>query len=154
MDQQPQILHRLLPEQAPNCGDDALHAFISGLQVFHPLYNDLLKHNITRVSGLLSRAQPYIQLEEALKTSSYHSVKPGDHGGKLKSPHEASTHAQDQNWRQLDYNRQAFLILSPSLLILLRACSEPTGRQSNSLCSDSLSTKSSILLRINFGSGV
>ena len=84
--------------KVPNCGEDiSALTFISGLQVSHPLYKHLLKYNITRMSDVLSRAQPYNQLEEAVKTSFNHSAKPDDHRGKLKSPHEASTHAHDQN---------------------------------------------------------
>ena len=51
-----------------------------------------------------------------MKTFSNHSKKPGDHGGKSKSPHESSAHAQDRNWGQPAYKRQVLLILSLSLL--------------------------------------
>ena len=51
-----------------------------------------------------------------MKTSSNNSAKPGDHRGKSKSPHEVSTHAQDQNRGQPAYNRQELSILSPSPL--------------------------------------
>jgi len=64
---------------------------------------------------VLSRAQPYIQFE-VMKISSNHSAKTGDHGGKSKSPHEASTHVEDQNWGQHVYKRQALPILSASPL--------------------------------------
>jgi len=50
------------------------------------------------MSEVLSRVQPYIHLEEVIKTSFNHTVKHGDDGGKSKSPHEASAHAQDQHW--------------------------------------------------------
>ena len=62
---------------------------------FHPLYKYLLKHNIAKMSEVLSRAQPYIQLEEAMKASSNQSMKSGEGGGKSKSPYEASDHLQD-----------------------------------------------------------
>ena len=56
-------------------------------------FKRILKHNVTRMSNVLSRAQPYIQLEEAIKTSSNHSAKHGDDEGKSKSPHETFAHA-------------------------------------------------------------
>ena len=68
------------------------------------------------MSEILSRAQPYIQLEVAMKTFSNNYPNPGDHGGKSKSMHEASAHGQDRNWGQLTYKRQALSILSPSPL--------------------------------------
>ena len=46
--------------------DVSVLAFISGLHVSHPLYKHLLKHDVTRMSEILSRAQPYMQLEEAI----------------------------------------------------------------------------------------
>ena len=67
--------------------------FISGLQITNPLYKHVLKHNVAKMSDILYRAQSYIQLEEAMKGSSNHSVKSGDGGGKSKSPHEAPDHA-------------------------------------------------------------
>ena len=51
-----------------------------------------------------------------MKTSSNHSAKRGDDGGKSKSPHEASAHVQDQNREQSAYKIQALSIFSPSLL--------------------------------------
>jgi len=73
-----------------NCGKEvAALTFISMLQVTHPLYKYLLKHNVIKMSEVLTQAQPYIQLEEAMKASSSHSAKLGDGGGKSKSPHEA-----------------------------------------------------------------
>ena len=75
--------------KVPNCGEGVpVLAFISGLQDFHPLYKYLLKHNVTWMSEVLSRAQQF----EVMKTSFNHSAR-----GKSKSPHEASTHAEDQN---------------------------------------------------------
>jgi len=64
--------------KVPNCGEDiSALAFFSGLQVSHPMYKYLIRHNITQMSKVLSQAQSYIQLEEAMKTSTNHSVKPG-----------------------------------------------------------------------------
>jgi len=40
-----------------NCGEDvSVLAFISGLQVSHLMYKHLLKHNVTQMSEVLSRA--------------------------------------------------------------------------------------------------
>ena len=59
-----------------HCGEEvAAPAFIKGLQVSHPLYKHLLKHNIAKMSEVLTRAQLYIQLEEAMKASPKHSAK-------------------------------------------------------------------------------
>ena len=74
-------------------------AFISGLQVTHPLYKQLLKH-IVKMSKVLSQAQPYIQLEEAMKAFSDHSTKPSDGGWKSKSTHEDPNHTRDRHWEQ------------------------------------------------------
>jgi len=39
-----------------NCGEEvAALAFISGLQVAHPLYKHLLKHNVAKMSEIISR---------------------------------------------------------------------------------------------------
>jgi len=51
-----------------------------------------------------------------MKTSANHSTKHGDDGKKSVSPHEAADHAQDRNWGQPAYKRQALLILSRSPL--------------------------------------
>jgi len=65
--------------KVPNCGEDvSALTFISGLQVSHPLYKHLLNKNIPRISEVLSRTQPYIQLEEVMKTFFNHTVKNGD----------------------------------------------------------------------------
>ena len=78
-------------DTVPNCDEDfSTLVFISGLQFSHPLYNHLLKHNVNQMSEALSRAQPYIQLEEAMMTFANHSAKRGDDRGKSKSPHEAA----------------------------------------------------------------
>ena len=74
----------------PNCGEDvSALAFISEMQVSHPLYKHLLKHNVTQMSEVLSPTQLYIKLEEATKTSFNHTTKYGDDGGKSKSSHKA-----------------------------------------------------------------
>ena len=68
--------------KVPDCGEDvSALAFISRLKVSHPLYKHLLKYNVTPMSEILSQAQPYIQLEEAMKTSSNHFAKLGEDGG-------------------------------------------------------------------------
>ena len=104
-------------DTVPNCDEDfSALVFISGLQFSHPLYNHLLKHNVNQMSEALSRAQPYIQLEEAMMTFANHSAKRGDDRGKSKSPHEAAAYAQDQNEGQSAYKRQALPILSQSPL--------------------------------------
>ena len=46
-----------------SCSPRSVLAFISRLQVIHPLYKQLLKHNVAKMSEALSQAQPYIQLE-------------------------------------------------------------------------------------------
>jgi len=100
-----------------NCDEDVpALAFICGLQISHSLYKHLLKHNVTRMSKVLSRAQPYIQLEETMKTSFNHTAKHGDGRGKSNSPHEASAHAQDRNQGQPAFKRQVLSILSPNPL--------------------------------------
>ena len=71
--------------------------FISEAQATHPFYKHLLKHNIAKMSDVLSRAQPYIQLEEVMKASSNHSAKPRVEGGKSKIPQESPDHTPDQH---------------------------------------------------------
>ena len=51
---------------------------------FSPLYKYLLKHDITRLSEVQSRAQAYIQLEKVMKRSINHSNKCNDEGEKSK----------------------------------------------------------------------
>jgi len=63
-------------------------------------------HNITKMNEVLSRTQPYIQLEETMKASSNHSVKLSDDGGKSKSTHETPNHAQARHRGQLPYKKQ------------------------------------------------
>jgi len=50
------------------CENTSALIFISGLRITHPLYKHLIKYNVTRWSEVLYRAQPYIQLEEAMKS--------------------------------------------------------------------------------------
>ena len=84
-----------------NCGEeDSTLAFISRLQVTHPLYKHVLKYNVAKISEVHSRALSYIQLEEAMKASSNCYEKPGDGEAKSKYPHEAFDHIQDRFWRQ------------------------------------------------------
>jgi len=80
----------------PNCGEDVsvLHSS-AGYKSLTPIQTSP-KHNITRMSEVLSRAQPYSQSEEAMKTFTNHSAKRGDDRGKSKYAHEVSVHAQDQ----------------------------------------------------------
>ena len=98
---QGEVIHQFLIEltnQVSNCGKEvSTLAFISELQVTHALYKYLLKHNVAKMSEVLFRAQPYIQLEEVMKVSFIHSAKRGDSGGKSKSPHEAPDYAQDRH---------------------------------------------------------
>ena len=71
-----------------NCSEDAFAlAFISGLRITHPLYKHLVKYNVTRWSNVLYRAQLYIQLEEAMKSSVNPSFNRGKDGTKLKPQH-------------------------------------------------------------------
>jgi len=50
------------------------------------------------MSEVHSRAQPSIQLEETMKASSNHSAKPGDDGGKTRSPREPPATLQTDIW--------------------------------------------------------
>jgi len=51
-----------------------------------------------------------------MKTSFNHTTKHDDGGGKLKSPQEASAHAQYRNQGQLAFKSQEISIFSPNLL--------------------------------------
>jgi len=62
------------------------------------MYKHLLKHNVAKMSEILTHAQPDIQLEEAMKASYDHSAKPSCGGGKSKSPREAPDHPPDRHW--------------------------------------------------------
>ena len=74
-------------------------AFISGLQISHPLYKYLLKYDVTRMSEILSQAQCYIQLEKTMKSSANHPAKRGDVGEKSKSRYESITGVKNPNRR-------------------------------------------------------
>jgi len=53
-----------------NCSDDVVAAtFIVRLQTDHSFYKHLVKHDITNMKDILSRAQKYVQLEEAIRSS-------------------------------------------------------------------------------------
>ena len=96
----------------PNCSEDvSTLAFISELQVFHLLYKHLLKHDITRMSEILSQTQPYIQLEEVMKSSANQTLKCGKNDEQSKS-RETSTNASHSNQGHPGYKRQALLVLS------------------------------------------
>jgi len=75
------------------------------------MYKHLLKHNVAKMSEVLSRAQSYIQLEEAMKASSNHSSKPCDGEGESKSLHDAPDHIGGNL-----FTRSKLWILSPSSL--------------------------------------
>ena len=62
-------------------------AFISGLRVTHPLYKHLMKYT-TCWSEVVYWAQPYIQLEEAMKISANQSFNRGDNRAKSKPQHK------------------------------------------------------------------
>ena len=79
------------------------------------MYKHLLKHNIAKMSDVFSWAQPYIQLEEPMKASFNHSVKPSDDGGKSKSTHKTPDHAQD--WHQGETSLQETGVSTPKLQI-------------------------------------
>jgi len=68
------------------------------------------------MSEVLSRAHPYIQLEEAMKSSTNHSAKCGDDGEKLNPQYEATTGVRNPNRGQPAYKRHALSVLSPSPL--------------------------------------
>jgi len=73
-----------------NCSEDVIAiAFIIGLRVTYPLYKHLVKYNITPWSEVLYRAKPYIQLEEAMKSSANQSLNRSDDGERTK-PHHRS----------------------------------------------------------------
>ena len=53
-----------------NCSDDvAAAAFITGLQIDHSFYKHPVKHDLTNMKDIMSRAQKYIQLEEMTRDS-------------------------------------------------------------------------------------
>jgi len=50
----------------------------------------MLKHDVTRMSEVLSHVQPYIQLDEAMKRYASQSLKRGDDREKSKSRYESN----------------------------------------------------------------
>ena len=68
-----------------NCNEDeAVAAFISGLQVTHSFYKHLVKNDVTNKSDILVRAQKYMQIEEATQSATTRPSKQGSEGEKLK----------------------------------------------------------------------
>jgi len=65
---------------------------------------------------VISQAQPYIQLEEAMKAFFNHSAKPGDGGGKSKSLYEAPAMFKTDTGGQPAHKRKALSILPPNAL--------------------------------------
>jgi len=99
--------------KVPNCSEDvSALTFINRLHVSHLLYKHLLKHDITQMSEVMSRAQSYIKLEKAMKSSVNQSLKDNNDREKSKSRHKTPMHASNQNWGQPTYKRQAFQVLS------------------------------------------
>ena len=67
-----------------NCNDNVIAvAFISGLQVSHS-YKHLVKYEVTRKRDILSRAQKYIQIEDATRGETNHSLKRENEGEEQK----------------------------------------------------------------------
>ena len=67
--------------KVPNCDDDiSALVFISRLQISYPLHKRLKKHNVNRMSEVLSQDQTFIQLEKVMKIFANHSTKRGDDG--------------------------------------------------------------------------
>ena len=102
--------------------------FIRGMQISHPLYKHLLKHDITQMSETLSRAQPYIQLEEEMKSSTNQSLKCGNNKEKLKSQYKTPTkdrcsrfsyqiHSKPSRWKNISLH-------FGSLLIAVKPCTK------------------------------
>jgi len=79
-----------------------------------------MKHDITQMSKILSRAQPNIQLKEVMKSSANHSAKHSDEREKSKPHYEATTEAKNPNHGQTAYKRQALPILSLNSLQTLK----------------------------------
>ena len=131
-----------------NCSEDvSTLAFISRLQISYPCistYKSMMSRGWVK---FLSRAHPYIQLKEVMKSSVNHSLKRNNDGEKMNSQCETLTHAGSQNQGQLTFKRQA-LRFSPQVR------SKPTSRQSTSLRWGSPSSRSSTQSRTNYGSGV
>ena len=105
-----------------NCGEKVYAlTFISGLQVTHSLYKHLLKHNITKMSKALSRAQSLIQWEEAMKASSNHSTKPSEDRTKSKSTREAPDYVPNRHRGTLSTRSNRFSIIPSSPILGYRS---------------------------------
>jgi len=81
-----------------NCNDDvAVAAFIGGLQGIHSFYRYLVKHEITKMRYILTRAKKYIQIEDVTRANVNRSPKKGREleGQKIQSalPKKASNRA-------------------------------------------------------------
>jgi len=63
-----------------NCNDDVATAmFINGLQISHSFYKHFV-HEVIKVRDILSRAQTYIQIEDANRDETNHSPNEGMKG--------------------------------------------------------------------------
>ena len=123
---QSQSVCRLLVAKVHNCNEHVVAlAFISGLWVTHPLYKHLVKY-VTRWNEVLYRAQPYIQLEEAMKSSANQSLNRDDDGENLKHIMEApppstirvvgralSRSVRSQTFNRAHYELTEWMIASP-----------------------------------------
>ena len=82
-------------------GDVAAVAFIIGLQTDHFFYKHLVKHDITNMKDILSRAQKYVQLDEAMRRSMTRPPKQESEEEKIKP--QPAPPKKIQNWRQNDF---------------------------------------------------
>jgi len=53
----------------------AAAAFISELQITHFFYKHLVKHEVTKMRDILSRAQKYIRIKDVIQNATDHSFK-------------------------------------------------------------------------------
>ena len=147
---QSQVVHQLLSEpvtKVSNYGEEVFTlAFISGMQDTHPLSKHLLKHNVVKISEVLSQARPYIQFEEAMKASSNHSAKSDDGGGKSMLCMKLTTTLMIDIGGNL-------LTRGKHFRFSLQIHSETTSQWNFSLRWSSRSTRSSTLSKTNPGSG-
>jgi len=68
-----------------NCNDNIVVAvFVSWLQVIHSFYKHLVKHEVTKMRDILSRAQKYIQIKNATWSAVDRSTRWEDKGEKPK----------------------------------------------------------------------
>jgi len=114
----PQILHQLLQEQlakVPNWGENvSALAFISGQQVSHPLCKYLLNHDAIKINEILSRVQPYSQLEEAMKNSPNHFSKRNVNGEKSELHYKVTTRYKNLNQGQSPIRIRRFWFFTES----------------------------------------